>query len=116
MKWLSDLYEHYVIPGRAAGSTALHCDHWAKILFMELRAKQDKKILSNEDHSVLSIDGVYVDLELNAYIKDFNWGTVSIDSSVIYFPINSKFVVQRDQMFQYYSKPAKEFYGVGVVR
>lgn len=108
LQWLKDLYEYYVFPGRAAKTVALHCDHWTKILFMELKSKREKTILTNDQHAVLSIDGVYIDLEFNAFIVDFDWPTRGIDSTVQYKPIHPNYAVLRDQIFKYYSSPAKQ--------
>jgi len=108
LQWLRELYKNYIIPGKACGSNAMHCDHWSKILYLDLRAKQYKEILSNDDHACLSIDGMYIDLEFNAFIVDFDWKTRSIDSTAIFKPINPDFKVLRDQIFKYYSKPATE--------
>jgi len=108
LQWLRDIYEYYIIPGRERASTALHCDHWNKLLYVYLKSKHNKEILSNESHSVLSLDGMYIDIELNAFIVDFNWKTCSIDSTAVFLPIHPRFMVQRDQIFKFYSKPALE--------
>lgn len=110
LEWLKDLYEHYVVPGRERGSTAIHCDHWSKIIYLDLKSKKNKEILANDAHSCLSIDGIYIDLEFNAFIVDFDWKTRSIDSTAVFKPIHPKFMVRRDQIFKYYSKPATEAY------
>jgi hypothetical protein len=108
LQWLKDICEYYIIPGRERTSTALHCDHWTKLLYLHLKSKRNKEILSNESHSVLSLDGMYIDIELNAFIVDFDWKTRSIDSTAVFKPINPDFKVLRDQIFKYYSKPATE--------
>jgi len=108
LQWLRELYKNYIIPGRAYGSNAMHCDHWTKLLYLDLKSKHNKEILSNESHSVLSLDGMYIDIELNAFIVDFDWKTRSIDSTAVFKPINPDFKVLRDQIFKYYSKPATQ--------
>lgn len=106
LEWLKDLYENYTLPGRVRSSGALHCDHWSKLLYLHLKSKQHKEILSNDRHSCLSIDGLYIDLQFNAFIIDFDWKTKSIDSTAILKRIHPNFPVLRDQIFDYYSKPA----------
>jgi hypothetical protein len=112
LQWLKDIYEHYIIPGRNPISRPLHCDHWSKLLYLHLESKYCKEILINKSHSVLSLDGMYIDLELNAFIVDFNWKTKSIDSTAVILPIHPNFCVLTDQIFDYYSKPATAAYNL----
>lgn len=110
LQWLRELYKNYIISGRACNSSAMHCDHWSKLLYLELKSKHCKEILINKSHSVLSLDGMYIDLELNAFIVDFDWKTRSIDSTAVILPIHPNFCVLTDQIFDYYSKPATAAY------
>ena len=112
LEWLKDLYENYTMPGRVRSSGALHCDHWSKLLYLHLKSKQHKEILINNIHSVLSLDGMYIDLELNAFIVDFGWKSRSIDSTDVILPIHPAFSVLTDQIFDYYSKPATAAYNL----
>lgn len=108
IQWLKDIYQYHITPARNQGCSALHCDHWSKLLYLHLKSKRNKEILSNDTHSVLSIDGMYVDIEFNAYIVDFNWSQRAIDSTVCFKAINPDFAIRRDEIFHYYSKPATE--------
>ena len=112
LQWLKDIYEYYIIVGRNPISRPLHCDHWSKLLYLHLKSKQHKEILINNIHSVLSLDGMYIDLELNAFIVDFGWKSRSIDSTDVILPIHPAFSVLTDQIFDYYSKPATAAYNL----
>lgn len=113
IQWLKDVYKHYIMTGRASlpgkgFSRPLHCDHWGNLIYLKVKAKFSKEILSHSTHSVCAVDGVLVDLELNAFIEDFDWKTRAIDSKVRFKPINPEFPVLRDEIFRYYSTPATE--------
>jgi hypothetical protein len=112
LEWLKDLYENYIMPGRVRTSEALHCRHWSQLLYLNLQHKKDKEILSNDRHSCLSIDGLYIDLEYNAFIVDFDWKTKSIDSTAIIKPIHPKFVIYRDSIFKFYNTRATGAYNI----
>jgi hypothetical protein len=112
LQWLKDIYEYYIIPGKNHLSVPLHCGHWSKLLYLHLKSKYCKEILINKSHSVLSLDGMYIDIELNAFIVDFNWKSKSIDSTAVVLPIHPAFLVLTEQIFDYYSKPATAAYNL----
>ena len=105
--WMRQVYQWYIVPG-AENSNALHCSHWSNLLFTVLKANKYKIILSNEEHSCLFIDGVYVDLQYNAFIVGFDWKSTAITPEAIIKPINPKFSLKNSEIYRYYSKPATQ--------
>ena len=107
-RWLEELYECYVLPGKEHGSTAMQCTHWSRIAFVVLKSNIEKIILSNDKHSALFLDGVLIDIEFNAFIVGFDWKSTAITAGARIMPINSNYPPEYTQIQEFYSKPATE--------
>ncbi len=107
-RWLEELYEYYVIPGREHLPPAMQCTHWSRIAFIVLKSNIGKIILSNDKHSALFLDGVLIDVEFNAFIVGFNWKLTAITAGARINPINSNYPPEYTQIYKFYSSPATE--------
>ena len=105
-KWLADIFESYIIPAKIKDANWLHCDHWSRVVYQHVLTSKHKFILVNDSHSVCWLDGVLVDLELNAFIKDWGWNTSSIHLNTVLVPICSLYEIKRVDIVSYYSKKA----------
>lgn len=106
MQWLQLLYERHVLyehepKFQAAKTNALHCTHWAFLLYHSLSGK-NKFIKHNNDHSVCVIDGIYIDMECNAFIKNFNWDITHKLDNAILAPIHPLFAVKNHLLDKFY--------------
>ena len=109
LDWLASLYEYYVLPGRRAGQQSLNCHSWSRLAFLKISVFiKEKTILSNEIHSALFLDGVYIDVEFNAFITGFDWKSTAITDQARIVPICSKYSPEIDQIYKFYSSPATE--------
>jgi hypothetical protein len=111
-RWLEELYECYVLPGKEHGSTAMQCTHWSRIAFVILKSNVEKIILSNDKHSALFLDGVLIDIEFNAFIVGFDWKSTAITGDARIAPINYKYPPETSQIYKFYSSPATEGYNL----
>lgn len=106
MQWLQLLYERHVLyehepKFREAKTIALHCNHWSYLLYHSLSSK-NRVIKYNNDHSVCVVNGIHIDLECNAFIKNFNWDiTHKLDNAII-APINPLFAVKDYLLERFY--------------
>ena len=109
-KWLADIYENYIKQGYNRGIKVLHCDHWSKLVYLHVLTSKHKFILVNDSHSVCWLDGVLVDLELNAFIKDWGWAYSSMPPDAQCKPICSKYPIIHEEIKANYSKPATKLF------
>ena len=105
-RWLEELYECYVLPGKEHGSAAMHCTHWSRIAFVVLKSNVEKIILSNDKHSALFLDGVLIDIEFNAFIVGFDWKSTAITTGTKIMPINPKYPPEYAQIYKFYTTKA----------
>ena len=106
LQWLELLYERHVLyehepKFQAARTTALHCTHWAYLLYHSLSGK-NKVIKYNNDHSVCVINGIHIDMECNAFIKAFDWdNSFNLENATI-APIHPVFPVKHHLLSKFY--------------
>jgi hypothetical protein len=106
--WLCEVYENFILPGRRRGSKALHCDHWSKMVYLSIKAERNKRILCNGIHAACIIDGIIVDLEFNAYIKDWGWNSTPIDlKKAVMKPISDNWPIEIGEISNFYNISAK---------
>lgn len=110
LQWLQLLYERHVLyehepKFQSAKSVALHCTHWAYLLYHSLSGK-NKVIKYNNDHSVCVIDNIYIDMECNAFIKGFDWDSASSTKNAILAPINPLFPIKYHLLEKFYRSTA----------
>ena len=105
-KWLADIYKSYIIPAKIKDANWLHCDHWSRVVYHHISAIKYKVILAHDTHAVCCIDGILVDLDNNAFIKDWGWNTSSIPLNTVLVPICSLYEIKRVDIVSYYSKKA----------
>jgi hypothetical protein len=108
LQWLSEIYEYYILPARTVGKSSLNCSHWSRLLFMNLKSSSNKIILENKKHSVLLLEGVYIDVEFNAFIVGFDWKSTAITDQAKIVRICSKYPPETSQIYKFYSSPATE--------
>ena len=106
LQWLELLYERHVLyehepKFQATKTTALNCTHWAYLLYHSLSGK-NKVIKYNNDHSVCVINGIYIDMECNAFIKNFDWDSgYSLENAVL-APIHPIYAVKHHLLKKFY--------------
>lgn len=106
LQWLQLLYERHVLyehepKFQAAKKLALHCTHWAYLLYHALSDK-NKIIKSNDEHSVCVINGIYIDMECNSYIKNFDWDNSCDLSAATILPIHPLFPIKHHLLEKFY--------------
>jgi hypothetical protein len=104
--WLAAIYENYIIQAKIRKTNVLHCEHWSKFVYLHISANKHKILLTNSQHSVCYIDGILVDLEFNAFIKDWGWNSSPMPPNAQYKPISSNYPPIHDEIKSNYSKPA----------
>ena len=109
-KWLADIFESYIIPAKIKDANWLHCDHWSRVVYQHVLTSKHKFILVNDSHSVCWLDGVLVDLELNAFIKDWGWAYSPMPPDAQCKPISSKYPISHSEINLVYSKPATKLF------
>jgi hypothetical protein len=112
-KWLADIYENYIKQAHNRGIKVLHCDHWSRLVYQHVSALKYKIILVNDVHAVCCIDGILVDLELNAFIGDWGWVSSPIPPNAQCKPIFSKYPIIHSEIKIVYSKPATKLFAIG---
>ena len=110
--WLSNIYYAHIIPAKIRDINVLHCDHWSRVVYQHISALKYKVILANDQHAVCCIDGILVDLELNAFITDWGWNTSSIPLNTVLMPICSSYAIKRVDIANYYSKKATKLFKI----
>lgn len=110
LQWLQLLYERHVLyehdpKFQSAKSVALHCTHWAYLLYHSLSGKS-KFIKYNNDHSVVVIDNIYIDMECNAFIKNFDWDNIYIMDNATLASIHPLFPIKHHLLSKFYRSTA----------
>ena len=106
LQWLELLYERHVLyehepKFQATKTTALHCTHWAYLLYHSLSGK-NKVIKRNNDHTVCVVNGIHIDMECNAFIKAFDWDSGYSLENAILAPINAFFPIKNHLLHRFY--------------
>lgn len=110
--WLASIYENYIIQAKIRHKNTLHCDHWSKLVYLHVSASKHKILLTNSSHAACHIDGILVDLEFNAYIKDWGWNSSPIPPNVQYIPISTNYPSNHAEIKLNYSSPATRSYNL----
>lgn len=111
VEWLGLLYERHVLyehepKFQAAKALALHCTHWAYLLYCSL-SDIDKCIKYNDEHSVCVVNGIHIDMECNAFIKDMDWEHNFDLSKAKIIQIHPRHQVKYHLLERFYKNPAK---------
>jgi len=121
LQWLKFLYERHVLhehrPEILAdkdNKVALNCTHWAYLLYHTLHAK-NKVIKRSSIHSVCVIDNIHIDLECNAFIKNFDWDNCSNLENAIIVPINPDFTVKHHLIKKFYSSKCEYTFKISII-
>ena len=103
-QWLRDIYEHIVFPLRDL--RLLNCTSWEQILYHKLNYVENKEVHTGKMHTVVVAYGVYLDLECNAYLFNFDWKTQSWNENIRVVAINDRFPVRYDLLSAFYAEKA----------
>jgi len=102
--WMCSVYKHIIYPNRAL--KLLNCATWDKILYDRLKYIEDREIQTGNIHTVLVAHGVYIDLECNAYLFNFDWKTQIWNENIRVVPINEEFPVEYEYLSRFYAECA----------
>jgi hypothetical protein len=104
MEWMSKVYESIIQPNR--GLKLLTCTAWDTILYHKFCYIGKREIQTNNRHTVLVAHKVYIDLECNAYLYNFDWKTQVWNENIRVIPINKRFIVRYDLLQSFYAEKA----------
>jgi hypothetical protein len=104
MEWMSKVYESIIQPNR--GLKLLTCTAWDTILYHKFCYIVNREIQTNNKHTVLVAHKVYIDLECNAYLYNFDWKTQVWNENIRVIPINKRFIVRYDLLQSFYAEKA----------
>lgn len=110
LDWLELLYERHVLyehepKFQAAKALALHCTHWSYLLYHTL-SDADKSIWYNNEHTVCVVNGIHIDMECNAFIKDLDWKHNFDTSRAKLVQIHPRHPIKHHLLSMFYRSPA----------
>ena len=105
-EWLKKVYEFIIYPNR--NHRLLNCSSWDKLIYTRLGYINNKEIQTNETHTVCVVEGVYIDLECNSYLLNFDWKTSSWNDNIKIIPINDKFPIEYYFLHNFYRNKASK--------
>jgi len=103
-EWLCSIYKHIIHPNREL--KLVSCNSWNLVLYHKLNYIEDREIQTGNMHTVLVLRGVYIDLECNAYLFNFDWKTQVWNENIRVVPINEHFPVEYEFLRRFYAEKA----------
>ena len=102
--WMCSIYKHIIHPNKEL--KLVSCNSWGLILYSKLNYIENREIQTNNKHTVLVAHKVYIDLECNAYLFNFDWKTQVWHENIRVVPINEEFPVEYEYLSRFYAEKA----------